>query len=458
MPEPLNANADNVRAASSNTLTVASDGKVLIKALDGYDGSSPLVVVDKVDAAKGSSVVLLNATAVKEGTTVFAVKDNDSIEDYLYSTDNLLKQVVDNKVVTAKAENVFSADILIQNPVNFALTADGLAKDRIESITTNATAQGASAKLNAIALMGTASGTQTMAVNIANTQLDTIDSHGSVLVGHAHDRKGADLWIDVNGSFSKARHYSAGSHEYGYRSDVSGITVGSGYAFGNGLAAGLAANFGKGSLRGQNTGTGIKNNIDYFGLNLYGVWSNPYVNLIGSVGYLQSKNEIKSQGYKAKPNGKTFVAGIRAEKPFAVTEAVKVTPHVGLRYKHVRVDDFNASGFSYKNESANLFELLVGVAVSSDIKTAGGAGIKPFVDVTATPNFGDRKVKNKVGLRNTAVSDSFDARITNNALVNGTIGVNAVKGSHSFGLHYSVDGANDGRLDQMLKTKYSYQF
>lgn len=365
---------------------------------------------------------------------------------------------MDNKVVTAKAENVFSADILIQNPVNFALTADGLAKDRIESITTNATAQGASAKLNAIALMGTASGTQTMAVNIANTQLDTIDSHGSVLVGHAHDRKGADLWIDVNGSFSKARHYSAGSHEYGYRSDVSGITVGSGYAFGNGLAAGLAANFGKGSLRGQNTGTGIKNNIDYFGLNLYGVWSNPYVNLIGSVGYLQSKNEIKSQGYKAKPNGKTFVAGIRAEKPFAVTEAVKVTPHVGLRYKHVRVDDFNASGFSYKNESANLFELLVGVAVSSDIKTAGGAGIKPFVDVTATPNFGDRKVKNKVGLRNTAVSDSFDARITNNALVNGTIGVNAVKGSHSFGLHYSVDGANDGRLDQMLKTKYSYQF
>ena len=74
LPEPLNANADNVRAASSNTLTVASDGKVLIKALDGYDGSSPLVVVDKVDAAKGSSVVLLNATAVKEGTTVLRLK------------------------------------------------------------------------------------------------------------------------------------------------------------------------------------------------------------------------------------------------------------------------------------------------------------------------------------------------------------------------------------------------
>lgn len=78
--------------------------------------------------------------------------------------------------------------------MNFALTADGLAKDRIEAITTNATTQQATAKLNAIALMGTASGTQTMAVNIANTQLDTIDSHGSVLAGNAHDRKGTDLW------------------------------------------------------------------------------------------------------------------------------------------------------------------------------------------------------------------------------------------------------------------------
>jgi len=443
---------------TGNTLGISSEGQVFIQALDGYDGSSPLVVVDKVDATKGSSVVLLNATAVKEGTTVFAVKDDSSIEDYLFSTDNLLKQVVDNKVVTAKAEDVFGGSVLAPNSVNFALNAEGIARDRIEAITTNATTQQATAKLNAIALMGTASGAQTMALNIANTQLDTIDSHGSVLAGYTHDRKGADLWIDINGSFSKARHYSAGSVDYGYRSDISGVTVGGDYALGNGLAAGLAANFGKGSLRGQNAGAGIKNSIDYFGFNLYGVWSNPYVNLIGSVGYLQSKNEIKSQGYKAKPDGKTFVVGVRAEKPFAVNDAVKLTPHLGLRYKHIKVDDFSAGGFSYKNENANLFELPVGVAISSRLKTDGGAKFDPFLDVTVTPNFGDRKVTHKVGVSNSSVSDSFDARITNNALVNATLGLNASKGNHSLGLHYSVGGGNDGRVDQMLKAKYRFQF
>lgn len=168
------------------------------------------------------------------------------------------------------------------------------------------------------------------------------------------------------------------------------------------------------------------------------------VGLLTQAGYLTIKNVEYETAFVGYPNREvsSSMAQLYTEQILDGRNLVQV----------------GASGFSYKNESANLFELLVGVAVSSDIKTAGGAGIKPFVDVTATPNFGDRKVKNKVGLRNTAVSDSFDARITNNALVNGTIGVNAVKGSHSFGLHYSVDGANDGRLDQMLKTKYSYQF
>ena len=210
--------------------------------------------------------------------------------------------------------------------------------------------------------------------------------------------------------------------------------------------------------RTGNSAEFVKNNIDYFGFNLYGVWSNPYANVIGSVGYLHSKNEIKSQGYKAKPDGKTFVVGVRAEKPFAVNEALKITPHLGLRYKHIKVDDFSAGGFSYKNENANLFELPVGVAISSSLKTDGGAKFDPFLDVTVTPNFGDRKVTHKVGVSNSSVSDSFDARITNNALVNATLGLNASKGNHSLGLHYSVGGGNDGRVDQMLKAKYRFQF
>ena len=39
-----------ILVAAVSCVAVFADGKVLIKALDGYDGSSPLVVVDKVDS------------------------------------------------------------------------------------------------------------------------------------------------------------------------------------------------------------------------------------------------------------------------------------------------------------------------------------------------------------------------------------------------------------------------
>lgn len=51
----------------------------------------------------------------------------------------------------------------------------------------------------------------------------------------------------MNGSFSKASRFSAGSTTYGYKSDLAGVTIGSDYAFGAGYAAGVSVSFGTGS-------------------------------------------------------------------------------------------------------------------------------------------------------------------------------------------------------------------
>ena len=64
-------------------------------------------------------------------------------------------------------------------------------------------------------------------------------------------------------------------------------------------------------------GSGIKNDITYWGANVYGVWNTEYANVIGNVGYLQSKNKISHAGYKGKPDVKTFSVGVRVEKPLA---------------------------------------------------------------------------------------------------------------------------------------------
>ena len=190
-----------------------------------------------------------------------------------------MKVVENNQIVSQSASTALGGNVLTPNVINEALTASGLGAERVVALTTDTTAAQAVSALNNIALMGTASGAQTAAINAANIQLDVIDSHGSVLAGYAHEKSGADLWIDLNGSFSKATRFSAGSTTYGYKSDLAGVTIGSDYAFGNGYATGVSVSFGTGSVRGQGNGAGIKNEVDYYGVNLYGVWSNEYFNI-----------------------------------------------------------------------------------------------------------------------------------------------------------------------------------
>ena len=442
----------------TNALSVLSGGTLAILATEDYVAGTPLVTVGTANTEAGSTIKLVNATQIADGTQVFATTSGTEPSEYTLVTDNLLKVVKDNQVVTEKASVALGSNILIPNVVEAALLTAGAGADRIIALTTDTTAAQAAAALNNIALMGTASGAQTVAINASNMLLDVVDGHGSVLAGYAHAKSGADLWIDINGSFSKAGNYSAGLTDYGYKSDLSGVTVGSDYAFGNGYAAGLAVSFGKGSVRGQGNGAGIKNDVDYFGANLYGVWSNDYFNMIGSVGYLQSKNEIKAQGFKGKPDVKVTTVGVRVEKPLALNEAITVTPHVGVRYKHIKMDSFSTGGFDYRNEKANLVEVPFGVAFNANVKAPCGAEVKPFIDLTIAPNFGDRKVTNRVALSNSAVSDSFDARIANNAMYNAKIGVKAVKDNHLFGLNYGIGSGNYGRVDQTLQAKYRYQF
>lgn len=442
----------------NNSLSLLSDGTLAIVATDDYTEGTPLVTVGAASTEDGSTVKLVNAVKIADGTTVFETSDGSAPSGYTVVTDNLLKVVENNQIVSQSAAVALGANVLTPNVINEALTASGPGAERIIALTTDTTAAQAVSALNNIALMGTASGAQTAAINAANIQLDVIESHGSVLADYAHGKSGADLWIDLNGSFSKANRFSAGSTTYGYKSDLAGVTIGSDYVFGRYYAAGVSVSFGTGSVRGQGNGVGIKNEVDYYGLNFYGVRSNEYFNMIGSVGYLQTKNEIKFQGYKGKPDVKVVSAGVRFEKPLSLTESITVTPHIGVRYKHIDMDSFSAGGFNYDSEKANLIEIPFGVAFNANLKAQGGAEVMPFTDLTIIPNFGDRKVENKVGLANNCASDSFDVRIANNLMYNAKFGLNAVKGNHSLGISYGIGSGSYGRIDQALQAKYRYNF
>ena len=437
-------------ALSDTTATgkeqVFSNGSLVLA-----DNSYLYLNTDAVTTNENLNVIL--ADEVKQDGTV-NIKGSSGLWFGYKLTDNILSAQYDPTSVLL-ASGLTAPEVTRE----LLLTSkDTAATATLRSMISDGNYAGAAAYMNRFASFANAGAAQVMAFNAVNLVNDAVEEHGSVLAAYAHERKGLDLWIDVNGFFSKATKYESGRTNYGYRADLAGTTFGADYSFGNNVAAGAAVSIGKGNSRGRGVGSGVKNRFEYWGVNLYSVWSTPYVNLIGNAGYLQSKNKIEGHGLKGKPDVNTFSVGIKAEKSFAVTDNFAVTPHIGVRYMNIDMKRFKTGGFSYSADKGNLVQFPVGVAFNSETKTAGGVKIKPVLDLEIAPTAGDRKVKTKFGLVGTGATDTLDTRVANNALYSAKFSVQANKGGHTFGLGYRFSGGNDGRVDQTLQAKYRYSF
>jgi hypothetical protein len=448
---------------STTGFSVAKNTALIVDASAGSDRNAIITGADGAQLTVEGNIYVDNVTAGSE-FVIFAGFDEDSISQIKQpeAVSRLIVLETENGKTKASANSTIADATLAPNTLVAAVSgAAGEGAKTISSVfarTNGLTEAQAVKKYNSIALMGTASAAQAVAINSVNMINDTLDRHGSVLASYAHNKTGADLWIDLNGSFSKATRYQAGSSKYGFKSDLAGATIGADYAFGNGAAVGGAFSFGTGSARGQGNGAGIKNGIEYYGFNIYGAYSTPYVNLIGTVGYTLSKNEISQQGYKGKPDVNTFSVGIRAEKDFKVTEGFAITPHVGIRYLNVDMDNFTAGGFKYTAKKVNITEVPVGVAFNANLKAPCGADVKPFADFTIAPAMGSKKAANKFGLAGSAATDTIRSRVANSNLYQGKIGVNATQGNHSLSFSYGIGAGSDSRVDQALQAKYRYSF
>lgn len=450
-----------VGSGSGSSLDLLSDGTLIIAAGSDYDGSSALVTVDSATAQSGSVLRLVNVARVQNGTTVFNVVDESTAPDaYIFETDNLLTEVLDNKIVKKSAESVFGSDLFMPNTVNEAMNgASGEGVERIIALTSDSLKPDAAANaLNRIALMSAAGGAQIAASHAVGMIDDSIMRHGSKLAALGHESLGAELWVDLSGSFSRAHDFKAGSASYGFKSDLAGGTVGADWNFSSGAAVGAAFSFGTGSVRGQNAASGTKNDVDYWGVNLYGVWDAGLVNMIGSIGWLQTNNDISQDGRNAAPDVTAFTMSARLEKTFALGAGYAATPHVGVRWAHIDMDDFVSGGFSYENKTVDLISFPIGVAFTNTF-TAGTAELKPFLDMEIAPTAGDKHTDNRIGLVGGAVEDVIDTRIASSVVYSAKIGLSGNVGiAHNFGLYYGVSAGNGEYVSQQLKAAYRFIF
>ncbi len=447
-------------AASGSSLDLLADGTLVIVAAEGYDGRSPLVTVDHASAESTSVVRLVNSARVEGGTVVFETSGTEAPEGYVFETDNLLTEVVGNRLVKKSAEDVFGSGLLMPNVVEAALSgATGTGADRIIALTSDSYTTAASGKmLNRIALMGAAGGAQIAALNASVMADESIMRHGAAFATKDFEPGRANLWVDLNGSFSRAHEFKAGAGSYGFKSDLAGGMLGADYALDGGVV-GAALSFGTGSVRGQAAASGTKNEVDYWGVHLYGAWDAGIFNVIGSVGWLQTKNDISQSGFKGEPDVSAIVASARLERAFEIGAGYVATPHIGVRWTHIDLDDFSAGGFDYRGETANLVAFPFGVAFSNAFATAGGLDFMPYLDLEIAPMAGDKSVENRVGLVGSTAEDMIDTRIASSVVYSAKFGLTGSVGeSHAFSLYYGVSAGNGDYVAQYLKAGYRYAF
>lgn len=237
----------------------------------------------------------------------------------------------------------------------------------------------------------------------------------------ADNGQGAGLWINPVYKSSDLDGFEAQGLDYGADIDLYGVALGGDFTFGPNVRVGAAFHIGAGDADSEGVGSGASNDFDYYGFSLYAGTSFGNFAVGADFGFTQVSNELEQSAYLGKLSAETdaqvLTLGLRGEYLLS-SDVANITPHVGLRYTSLDVDDYSvkcdATTIAHNDsDRMNVFSLPVGVTIAKDI-TAGAWTVAPQFDLTLTANMGDDELESStefvgvesVGLA-TEVLDSF---------------------------------------------------
>lgn len=309
--------------------------------------------------------------------------------------------------------------------------------------------------INGAAQMAVAAGVQLSNLQALDSVTEALENHVSLTTNtqqantpRLHD-EGADLWAAM-----LYRHDSGdGMKSGGFNSDINnnfgGLIVGSDYTWklagDTRTRVGAALSIGKGDSHSDGDYNYSKNDYDTYGINVYGSWNNRDINVIADIGYMKGDNEVEQHlsqnlGGKLKADVDTemWTAGIKGEYRIQ-TGALDITPHLGIRYTHLKTDSFRSRNtlgtvFDTDSESYNIWQMPVGVTLSKDYKSQSGWTIKPKFDFSVIGAAGDTEAETRVRVPGVNAADSARADMMDSVSFRGIVGVEMQKDATSVGL------------------------
>lgn len=279
-----------------------------------------------------------------------------------------------------------------------------------------------------------------------NAAYDATNALSQTLVNHAADTaQRAGIWANVLYSANSAKTLYGSS---GYSSDVFGGVVGVEGTMPCGAHLGLALSMGTSDAQSENSLVGLKNDANFMGLSLYAshALAQDQFRFTVDLSYLWLDNDLSGQVANASANesldSNVFTVGLRTDY-VAYQGTLDVTPHMGLRYYNVQVDDYRGMA----SEGANLVEMPVGLQISKTLGNATGWTFTPRFDFTFVPQLGDTSVHTLMG----------DTRI-NASLCQTTLGVSGSVGAWTGSLDYGYGFGSGERANNSVQASVRYNF
>ena len=269
----------------------------------------------------------------------------------------------------------------------------------------------------------------------------------------ASNGMGGTLWVAPIYKSSDSDDFGAQGLNYSVDFDLYGVALGGDYKVTNEVTVGAMFNVGSGSLDGQGNAAaaGTSNDFDYFGFALYGAYQAGALTVTGDLSYTQVDNDLEGSNevgkLTASSDTSAWSLGVTGQYKFSFA-AVDVTPHAGLRFTSLDLDDYSleAAGYgnvaNYDGDTLSVFSIPVGVTFAKTIEGESW-NVTPALDLHVTGQFGDDEAEGTVAWTGTNLSTNVSSEIFDSFTYGATVGVQAESNSFSFGVGLGYTGSSN---------------